>query len=131
MSGPAPKRRRLSDPNGDAGFAGETSMVTLIHRRDEDLRASLQHLYAALDKYGDVTICVHGEKSEQEFCCIASLLASASRPLGAMLFGPMCATTQEDGQRKYLHLRMTEPKHFHNLLRHIHGQDIRARHPRP
>lgn len=123
--GPAPKRRRVDTPH-DA--AGETSTYTLIHRRDEDMRLSLQDLHSSLDRYGDVLVCAHGECSTEEFPCVSALLASASRPLGAMLFGHLAATEPAPAgasdSRRRLHLRMTEPDHFKHLLLYIHGQDI-------
>lgn len=121
---PAPKRRRLDTNPQD----NETSTYTLVHRRDDDLRLSMQDLYASLDRYGDVIVCVHGENGSEEFACISALLASASRPLGAMLFGHMAATEPAlvgaSDARKRLHLNMTEPEHFKHLLLYIHGQDI-------
>lgn len=124
---PAPKRRRLHAP--EEHNLGPVVPVTLIRRRDDDIRTSLQDLHGTLDEHGDVIVHVQGEHgTSEEFPCVASLLASASRPLGAMLFGPMRAVTPQSGDaRPRLALRLTEPEHFRNLLRYIHGQDLRAR----
>lgn len=127
MSQPAPKRRRLSSQAAPDPNLGETSVVKLIQRHECDIRTSLQQLHSELDRYGDVIICAQGEQSSEEFACVSALLASASRPLGAMLFGPMCAARPGDGDgRRRLTLNMTEPAHFKNLLLYIHGQDIRT-----
>ena len=123
MSGPSPKRRRLMTLAADESAAVP---VTLLHRPDDEIRSALQDLHATLDQYGDVLVCVEGEHgTKEEFACVSALLAASSRPLGAMLFGSLRATTPHTGdERPRLRLRFTEPEHFQKLLLFIHGQDI-------
>ena len=123
-TGPAPKRRRITS-SGDEAVAVS---VALVHRKDDEIRRSLQDLHTSLEEFGDVLVCVEGEHgAKEEFPCVSAMLAASSRPLGAMLFGALRAATPQTGEeRPRLQLRLTEPKHFKNLLRFIHGQDIRA-----
>ena len=130
MNPPGAKRRRLHESTEGGDGTEGTSIITLIHRRDDDIRSSHQLLHDSLHRFGDVVVCAHGEHSSEDFPCISALLASASRPLDAMLFGPLRATVPAmpgaDDDRRRLNLRMTEPDHFRHLLRYIHGQGIRA-----
>ena len=131
MEARAPKRRRLLAP-GDEQLGPEVP-VTLVRRREGEIRTSLQDLHTNLSEFADVVVRVEGEHgATEEFDCVGALLAASSRPLGAMLFGPLRAATPQSGEeRPVLRLRLTEPQHFKNLLRFIHGQDIRARAPHP
>ena len=107
--------------------------MTLVRRKEGEIRTSLQDLHTNLSDFADVVVRVEGEHgATEEFDCVGALLAASSRPLGAMLFGPLRAATPQSGEeRPILRLRLTEPQHFKNLLRFIHGQDIRARPPHP
>ena len=126
MAQPAGKRRRLDVPAHDVMH--EASTYTLIRRRYDDMRLSLQDVHSSLNQYGDVIVRVHGEHATEDFPCLSALLASSSRPLGVMLFGPLSstepATAGDSDKRRRLHLRMTEPDHFKHLLMYIHGEDI-------
>ena len=126
MAQPAGKRRRLDVPGHD--LMHEASTYTLIRRRYDDMRLSLQDVHSSLNQYGDVIVRVHGEHATEDFPCVSALLASSSRPLGVMLFGPLSstepATDDDSDKRRRLHLRMTEPDHFKHLLMYIHGEDL-------
>ena len=126
---PNPKRRRLTGPE-EVGSA-DAVPPTLISRSPVEVKASLQTLYSSLETYGDVVICARAaDGSQVEFIAVSALVAAASRPLGAMLFGPMRMCTPRSGEdRPQLHLQITEPVHFRHLLSYIHGQDLRARPP--
>ena len=117
------KRRRLEND--------ECEVVRQIERDASDIRASLQELHRQVDTFGDIVIVVQGENSSREFPCVSALLASASRPLAAMLYGPMRAATPAIGteKRPRLHLSMTEPWCFEQLLHYVHGVHIGARPP--
>ena len=126
---PNPKRRRLTGPE-EVGSA-DAVPPTLISRSPVEVKASLQTLYSSLETYGDVVICARAaDGSQVEFIAVSALVAAASRPLGAMLFGPMRMCTPRSGEdRPQLHLQITEPAHFRHLLSYIHGQDLRAHPP--
>jgi len=113
------KRRRLDTPEQE-----EEAAVKLIRRDEKEVRRSLEDLYNRLSAVGDLVVTVHGAQSTREFSCLRALLAAASRPLDAMLFGRLPAVTvQKDGTLQ-LSLRDTEPWCFDQLLRFIHGLPI-------
>jgi len=75
-----PKRRRvLSD--------AEDEPTRELQRDPLDIRGSLLELHQNMPSFSDVCVVVEGSKSSQEFACIGAVLASASRPLAAMLYG--------------------------------------------
>ena len=93
---PPPKRRRLNpDESSDPIASGATSS---IRRCDAEIRSSLTAQHADLERFADVLVCAQGERASEEFACIAALLASASRPLSAMLFGQMRAVVPACGE---------------------------------
>ncbi len=99
--------------------------VKLIDRDHADIRTSLQEMHENLLALSDVTVVMRGPTSTREFPCSAALLASASRPLAAMLYGPMRAVTPQSGEKRpELHLHGTEPWCFDHLLRYIHGLSV-------
>ena len=116
------KRRRVESDERDV-------IVRQIERDGDDIRASLQELHRQVDTFGDIVVVVQGESLTREFPCVSALLASASRPLAAMLYGPMRAMTPAIGseERPRLHLSMTEPWCFEQLLHYVHGVHIGAR----
>lgn len=121
MSSPLSKRRRI-DPDTSSDEA-----CKVIERDPSDIRSSLQALHSCLDALGDVIIVVQGEKAKREFRCVSALLSSASRPLRAMLYGPMRATTCFNAEEPpRLNLSMTEPWCFDCLLKYVHGLNICA-----
>ena len=123
---PAPKRRRLTGPDDET--PGDVARpLTLIHRRPEELLRSLQHLHQGLEEYGDVVICAKADNgSEVEFAAVSALVAAASRPLGAMLYGPMRACVPQSGEnRPRLQLQVAQASHFCHLLAYIHGDHLR------
>lgn len=126
---PPPKRRRLNPDETSDPLARVTPAS--IRRADGDVRQSLQHLHDQLERYGDVVVKAQGSVETREFVCVAALLAAASRPLSAMLYGQMRAVVPGCGERPELSLRLTEPRHFELLLRYVHGHDIRALLPPP
>tara|TARA_B110001452_G_scaffold44162_1_gene33786 strand:+ start:119 stop:1810 length:1692 start_codon:yes stop_codon:yes gene_type:complete len=114
------KRRRIEQD--DTPLAWST-----VERDGGDIRKSLKNLHDLLPTQGDITVSVQGETGTSEFPCIGALLASASRPLAAMLFGPMRpASVGPDAPRRerILHLRGTEPWCFDLMLQFIHGRQI-------
>ena len=114
------KRRRIEQD--DTPLAWST-----VERDGGDIRKSLKNLHDLLPTQGDITVSVQGETDTREFPCIGALLASASRPLAAMLFGPMRpASVGPDAPRRerVLHLRDTEPWCFDLMLQFIHGRQI-------
>lgn len=96
-----------------------------VEREETDIRASLQKLHGQLDQLGDVVVEVRGESSTSEYPCISALLGSASRPLYAMLYGPLRAAIPVLGEgRPRLTLTETEPWCFEHLLRYVHGHQM-------
>ncbi|KAL1522830.1 hypothetical protein AB1Y20_017799 [Prymnesium parvum] len=115
-SPPSAKRRRLDDG---------CKVVRHVERHEYALRSSLQELYKSMETYADVIVVVQGASSSRDFPCVSALLASASRPIAAMLYGPMRATTSSNStELPRLHLSMTEPWCFEQLLQYIHGIHI-------
>lgn len=121
MSSPVSKRRRIDRDKGN------DEAVKVIERDSSDIRSSLQGLHSSLEELADVVVVVKGEQSSAEFLCVRALLASASRPLRAMLYGPMRATTTGTADElPRLQLSLTEPWCFKHLVHYIHGLHIRA-----
>mmetsp|Transcript_26024 Transcript_26024/g.57030 ORF Transcript_26024/g.57030 Transcript_26024/m.57030 type:complete len:496 (+) Transcript_26024:22-1509(+) len=103
----------------------EEKLARQVERDAGDLRSSLEHLHSSLSTLGDVVVVVQGSSECRRFPCVSALLASASRPLAAMLYGSMCALEQNvEGGKPELHLHGTEPWCFDQLLRYIHGHAI-------
>ena len=113
----AAKRRRLES---------EGRLAKQVERDAEDMRASLENLHDSLVTMGDVVVVVEGDHETKRFPCVSALVASASRPLAAMLFGSMCALVPCEGGKSELRLHGTEPWCFDQLLRYIHGRSISA-----
>lgn len=114
------KRRRIEEDDAPP-------TCSTVERDGGDIRKSLKNLHDQLPTLGDITVSVKGETDTGEFPCIGALLASASRPLAAMLFGPMRdASVGPDAPRRerVLHLRGTEPWCFDLMLQFIHGRQI-------
>lgn len=125
---PAPKRRRLTEAEEAEASEVGAPMRTLIRRKADDVLHSMMSLHAHLETYADVLICARGtDGSEVELMAVSALIAAASRPLGAMLYGPMRMCTPRTGDdRPRLQLSLTQPAHLRHLLDFIHGQDLRA-----
>jgi len=114
-----PKRRRvLSD--------AEDEPTRELQRDPLDIRGSLLELHQNMPSFSDVCVVVEGSKSSQEFACIGAVLASASRPLAAMLYGESSrmVTPSAGSSRPRLVLRGTEPWCFDLLLRYVHGLQV-------
>ena len=122
-------KRRRTDSDNPPTVARST-----IQRDATDIRNSLQGLYDMLPRLGDITVSVQlsNEHEAQTFPCFSALLASASRPLAAMLFGPMADASGGLDQPRHLRiLRLsgTEPWCFEQMLSFIHGHHLGE--PRP
>uniref|UniRef100_A0A7S0J2H3 FHA domain-containing protein n=1 Tax=Calcidiscus leptoporus TaxID=127549 RepID=A0A7S0J2H3_9EUKA len=115
QSSRAAKRRRLES---------EGRLAKQVERNAEDMRASLEDLHESLATMGDIVVVVEGDHETKRFPCVSALLASASRPLAAMLFGSMCALVPREDGKSELRLHGTEPWCFDQLLRYIHGRSI-------
>ena len=112
------KRRRVDTPDDDDRPEQE---VKLVQRDEREIRHSLEELHERLSTVGDLVVAVQGAESSGEFYSSRALLASASRPLNAMLFGQLPTVTRTDEGRYRLCLHDTEPWCFDQLLRFIHG----------
>jgi hypothetical protein len=126
---PAPKRRRVSGPDeADTSQPGGAKPHTLITRKADDILKATRDLHRNLDVYGDVLICAcSSDGSEVELTCVSALVAASSRPLAAMLYGPMRMCTPRTGEeegRPRLVLHTIQPSHLRHLLDFIHGQDL-------
>jgi len=111
-------KRQRTDPDDD-------QRIKMVQRNDDDIRKSLLELYASLATQADITVLVQGADSSREFPCVSALLAAASRPLAAMLYGALRAViSPTDGGLPQLHLHGTEPWCFDYLLQYIHGAFI-------
>ena len=110
-----PKRRRV-DSDSDAAPS------CVLEREPRQARSSLQSLYDDIGTYSDVLVVAGG----RDFPCIGAVLAAASRPLAAMLFGPATRmVTPSSGDAKpRLVLQGTEPWTFECLLRYLHGRPV-------
>lgn len=126
---PAPKRRRLNSSPGT------------VLRPVAELRDSLELLYSRLQGEPDpvanaspaadpaflksemVIVRTLGAKNQRSFRCLRSLLASASRPLAAMLYGSdglrMC-----EADAVSIDLHDVEPSTFELLLLYMHGKTL-------
>ena len=80
---PAPARR---EDSRDVA----TVRATSVQRDPKEMRTSISSLHEK-PHLSDITVSVQlsDEHEAQDFQCISALLASASRVLEAMLFGPM------------------------------------------
>lgn len=124
---PAPKRRRL------------TGSSTVL-RPAAELRESLELLYVRLqgEPVADdappsanpsflqaemVIVRALGASGEQSFRCLRSLLASASRPLAAMLYGSDGLRMRESDAGS-IDLHSVEPSTFALLLHYMHGKAL-------
>lgn len=89
------------------------------------MRSSLQFLHSSLSYFSDVIVVVENEGISKEFPCVSVVLASASRPLAAMLYGALREVTPSTAASKpRLVLRGTEPWCFESLLRFVHGEHV-------
>ena len=104
-----------------------TVRATSVQRDPKEMRTSISSLHEK-PHLSDITVSVQlsNEHEAQDFQCISALLASASRVLEAMLFGPMADASLLDQPRhlRILRLRGTEPWCFEQMLSFIHGQHI-------
>ena len=104
-----------------------TVRATSVQRDPKEIRTSISSLHEK-PHLSDITVSVQlsNEHEAQDFQCISALLASASRVLEAMLFGPMADASLLDQPRhlRTLRLRGTEPWCFEQMLSFIHGQHI-------
>ena len=104
-----------------------TVRATSVQRDPKEMRTSISSLHEK-PHLSDITVSVQlsNEHEAQDFQCISALLASASRVLEAMLFGPMADASLLDQPRRLriLRLRGTEPWCFEQMLSFIHGQHI-------
>ena len=104
-----------------------TVRATSVQRDPKEMRTSISSLHEK-PHLSDITVSVQlsDEHEAQDFQCISALLASASRVLEAMLFGPMADASLLDQPRhlRTLRLRGTEPWCFEQMLSFIHGQHI-------
>ena len=113
------KRRRID--------TDDTVAFEMVERDATDIRKSLKTLHEDLPRLGDITVSVQGPSETRDFHCISALLASASRPLAAMLFGPMADASgglDKPREKRCLRLTATEPWCFEMMLNFIHGQKI-------
>lgn len=89
------------------------------------MRSSLQFLHSSLSDFSDVVVVVENEGISREVPCVGAVLASASRPLAAMLYGPLREVTPSTAASKpRLVLRGTDPWCFESLLRFVHGEHV-------
>ena len=114
-----------------ADLDDDTIALSTIARDATDIRNSLRSLHKALPQLGDITVSVQlsGEHEAHNFPCISALLASASRPLAAMLFGPMADASgglSRPRDQRILRLSGTEPWCFEQMLSFIHGHHLCA-----
>ena len=104
-----------------------TARAATVQRDPKEIRNSVRSLHEK-PHLSDITVSVQlsNEHEAQDFRCISALLASASRVLEAMLFGPMADASLLDQPRhlRILRLRGTEPWCFEQMLSFIHGQHI-------
>lgn len=125
VEAPAPKRRRLASSN-------------VILRPPSELRESLELLYARLQGEPDeaaaaaadaslqsemVVVRTLGARGQRSFRCLRSLLASASRPLAAMLYGSDRLRMRESDACS-ITLHAVEPSTFELLLHYLHGKGL-------
>jgi len=115
-------KRQREDSRVTASARGAT-----VQRDPKEIRNSIKSLHEK-PHLSDITVSVQlsNEHEAQDFRCISALLASASRVLEAMLFGPMADASLLDQPRhlRILRLRGTEPWCFEQMLSFIHGQHI-------
>jgi len=113
------KRPSVDDSECD----GPTSY---LQRDTTDIRASLLLLHNSLCTFSDVTVVVEHDGASREFPCVSAVLASASRPLAAMLYGALREVTPcaADSNKPRLVLRGTEPWCFESLMRYMHGLHV-------
>lgn len=110
------KRRRLES---------EDWLAKEVERSGADMRLSMEFLHDNLMLMSDIVVVVTGEQETKRFPCVSALLASASRPLHAMLYGSMSALEPaSEGGKRELRLHATEPSLFEKLLLYIHGRPL-------
>ena len=120
-------KRQREDSRDTATARGAT-----VQRGPKEIRHSIRSLREK-PYLSDLTVSVQlsNEHEARDFRCISAVLASASRVLETMLFGPMADASLLDQPRhlRILRLRGTEPWCFEQMLSFIHGQHICE--PRP
>jgi hypothetical protein len=111
--------------------------LSALSRPQDELRSSLYNLYAKLNAdassvrsgrelHGTELVTVtavsaHGET--RSFRCMRALLASASRPLDAMLYG-FDGMRMAESEQSCVSLQGVEPRTFELLLRYLHGNEL-------
>mmetsp|Transcript_7789 Transcript_7789/g.22756 ORF Transcript_7789/g.22756 Transcript_7789/m.22756 type:complete len:470 (-) Transcript_7789:175-1584(-) len=106
--------------------------LSVVNRSHGELKEALEFLYSRTQYEADdasdtshmvVVRAVGRTGSEREFRCMRSLLASASRPLEAMLYGCNGLRMQESVMT-HITLHDTEPATFELLLDYVHGKAV-------